>query len=113
MSDLYWNNISCVQSDKQLPPATIVSASTIVPTTKFSFITGVEIISIITPPVTGYHDLIFSFNGASIRISNGFTSGNIWQIGGEGNSIITPTPNGRIIYFYYNPSDRNYYTTNF
>lgn len=64
MSDLLFQNLSTVQSDKNASPATIASAATIAPLTKFTRITGTTPITTITPPVTGYCELTLVFTSA-------------------------------------------------
>lgn len=63
--DLNFQNLSTVQSQQQLMPATIASAATIAPTTKLTFLTGTVQVATITPPVTGYCELTLCFTNAS------------------------------------------------
>lgn len=65
MSDLLHQQLSTVQSDKQLPPATIASATTIAPSTFLTFVTGTTDIATITPPVTGSCLLMLQFTDSS------------------------------------------------
>lgn len=75
MSDLLFQNLSTVQSDKQPDPPTIASAATIAPTTKFVFLTGTVQVATITPPTSGYCEITLCFtNGAPGAF---LTSGNI------------------------------------
>lgn len=65
MSDLLFQNLSTVQSNKQDTPKTIASAATIAPTTKLTFLTGTVQVGNITPPVSGYCEITLVFtNGA-------------------------------------------------
>ena len=65
MSDLNFQNFSTVQSDKQPLPVTMASAATVAPSTAFTRFTGATPISVITPPVTGFHMLVFVFTTAT------------------------------------------------
>jgi len=56
-SDLLFQNISTVQSDKQPLPVTVTAAATIAPTTFITKVTGNTAIATITPPVAGQHML--------------------------------------------------------
>jgi len=71
MSDLNFQNLSSVQSDKQASPLTIASASVIAPTTFLTIITGTTQLVTITPPVSGVHMLAFHFTGAMGAFSTG------------------------------------------
>lgn len=75
MSDLLHQNFATVQSDKQPKPATIESAATIAPSTKFSFVTGTVTIATITPPTSGYCEITLCFITASPGVF--LTTGNI------------------------------------
>lgn len=61
MPDLTHQNFATVQSNKQPLPATIASAATITPTTKFTFVTGTTQVANITPPTTGYCEITLCF----------------------------------------------------
>ncbi len=79
MSDLNHQDLTTPQSGVQPKPVTIASADTIAPTTMLSFITGTTTVNTITPPVTGYHFLIFRAGAANVygtgdNIVNGFTA---------------------------------------
>lgn len=65
MSDLLFQQLSTVQSDKQPLPVTMASAATVAPTTAFTRFTGATPISTITPPVSGFHMLVFVFTTAT------------------------------------------------
>ena len=56
-SDLLFQNISTVQSNKQPLPVTVTAAATIAPTTFITKVTGNTAIATITPPVAGTHML--------------------------------------------------------
>lgn len=75
MSDLLFQNLSTVQSNKQLTPPTIASAATIAPIHKFTFITGTVQVANITPPVTGYCELTLCFTNAAPGLF--LTTGNL------------------------------------
>lgn len=72
MSDLLFQQLSTVQSDKQIQPNTLASAATIAPTTKLTRLTGTTPVTNITPPVSGYCELTFVWTTGT---ANGFTSG--------------------------------------
>jgi hypothetical protein len=99
MSDLNFQDFSTVQSDKQPKPVTIASAATISPTTRFSRISGSTPITTITPPVTGYHELVFIFDNATVNALN--TGGNI-------QAAYTAVVN-RPVTVYYDPRTALYY----
>lgn len=75
MSDLEFQNFSTVQNNLQPKPATIASAATITPTTKFTFVTGTVTIATITPPTSGYAEITLCFITTSPGVF--LTSGNI------------------------------------
>jgi len=65
MSDLLFQNLSTVQSDKQPDPPTIASAATVAPLTKFLFLTGQVALITLTPPVSGYCELTLCYTHAA------------------------------------------------
>ena len=67
MSDLLFQQLSTVQSNKQPGPKTIASATSIgtAVETFISIITGTTAIATITPPVTGQHMLVLIFTNAN------------------------------------------------
>lgn len=71
MADLNFQDFSTVQNQMQPKPATFVTAATITPTTALTFITGTAAtVATITPPVTGFHMLVFVFSvGAIMNIT--------------------------------------------
>lgn len=94
MSDLMHQDLQTPQSNMQQSPATLVSAATITPITKLSFVTGTVQVANITPPVSGYCELAFCFtNGAPGAF---VTTGNI-------HTAYTPITN-QIFVLYYDPS---------
>jgi len=99
MPDLAFQQLSTVQSDKLPYPPTIPSAATIAPTTRFTFVTGTVTIATITPPVSGYHELVLCFITASPGVF--LTSGNL-QIAYQ------PIIN-RPITLYYDPQTGKYW----
>lgn len=74
MSDLLFQNMSTVQSDKQPTPKTIVTAATIAPDTFLTILSGSTTIQTITAPVTGTHVLAI-IAGATESVYT--TTGNI------------------------------------
>lgn len=99
MSDLNHQDFNVVQSNLQPLPVLITAAATIAPTTRFSTITGATPITTITPPVTGYHELVLMFDAATVNGLN--TGGNI-------NAAYTPVI-GRPVVLYYDPRTALYY----
>lgn len=93
MSDLLFQNLSTVQSNQQLQPATVASAATIAPTTFLTFLTGTVQVATITPPVTGSHMLALCFTNAAPGAL--LTTGNI-------KSAYTPIQN-RPFFAVYDP----------
>ena len=65
MSDLLFQQLSTVQSDKEPTPPTIASAATISPQTLMTFLTGTVQLATINPPVSGAHMLVLIFTNAS------------------------------------------------
>lgn len=65
MSDLLFQQLSTVQSNKQPTPPTAAAAATISPTTKMSFYSGTTQVATITPPTTGYCELTLVFTDAN------------------------------------------------
>ena len=100
MSDLNHQDFACVQSDKQPKPKTLASAATIAPTTRLTFVTGTVQVATITPPVTGYHELVLIFTDANPGAL--LTTGNI-------KTAYTPLQN-KSFSLHYNPLDGKYWT---
>lgn len=98
-SDLLWQNLLPVQSNQQPDPPTIASATTVAPTTRFTFLTGTAQLTTITPPVSGYHELVLCFTNASPGAF--LTTGNI-------KTAYTPIQN-RPITLYYDPATAKYW----
>jgi hypothetical protein len=65
MSDLAHANLGVAQSDKQPLPPTIAAAATIAPATRFMFLTGTTSVANITPPTSGYCEVILCFTDNS------------------------------------------------
>lgn len=96
MSDLQFQDLSTVQSDKQQKPVTLTAAATIAPTTFLTVLSGNTAVSTITPPVTGTHMLCIVPG-----TTTGFTTGgNV--VGG------TTTTASRAVLLVYNPLTGNY-----
>jgi hypothetical protein len=70
MSDLLAQQLSTVQTDKQPLPATIASAATIAPQTKFTRVTGTTEITNITPFTSGYQEITLVFSSAYANALN-------------------------------------------
>lgn len=100
MSDLNHQDFGCVQSDLQPKPVTLASAATIAPTTRLTFVTGTVQVATITPPVTGYHELVLIFTDGSPGAL--LTSGNI-------KTAYSPIQN-KSFSLHYNPIDGKYWT---
>lgn len=98
MPDLNHQNLNCVQSDKNLAPNTIASAATIAPIHRFTHVTGTVAIVNITPPVTGYHELILNF----------ITGGVATSVAGNIKTAVTPVAD-RPMLFCYDPVAKKYY----
>jgi len=75
MSDLLSQDLGVAQSDKQPLPPTIASAATIAPTTRLTFVTGTVTIATITPPTSGYCEVLLCFTNGAPGVF--LTSGNI------------------------------------
>lgn len=75
MSDLLVANLGVAQSDKQPLPTTIASAATIAPVNRFTFLTGTVQVQTITPPTSGYCEVILCFTNAAPGLF--LTTGNI------------------------------------
>lgn len=86
MPDLTFQDLSSVQSDKQLGVRTIASATTIAPTTFLTIVTGTTQLVNITPPVSGAHMLVFVFPDAMGAMGTG---GNILVGADPGVNIAT------------------------
>ncbi len=102
MSDLNFQDLSTVNSDKQPKPPTIASAATVAPTTFLSFISGTVAIATVTPPATGAHMLCFVFTTTTPVAFT--TSGNIKRVS-------TPVQNVPVI-LIWNPIEAKYYPAN-
>ncbi len=102
MSDLMFRDIETVQSDKNQPPVTIASTTTIAPSTFLSVISGTTAVAAITPPVTGSHMLCFVHTTTTPTAYT--TSGNIAN-------VATPTTNVPI-FAVYNPLTAKYHLGN-
>jgi hypothetical protein len=98
--DLNFEQLSTVQSNKQLPPRTITAAATIAPTTFLTILSGTTAVATITPPVTGAH--MIAIMAASTN-SVFTTSGNI--VG-----LTTGSPTQPSL-FIYNPLTARYTRT--
>lgn len=97
MADSLFQNFSTVQSNLQPTPATFATAATITPTTALTLITGTAAtVANITPPVTGFHMLVFIFSvGAVMNIT-----GNIANAA----TAVSNVP----VLLFYNPNTGKY-----
>lgn len=99
MSDLLVQNLSTAQSDKQQFPKTIASAATVAPTERFTHVSGTVALATITPPTSGYCEVVFNFTNAAPGAF--VTTGNI-------KTAYTPIQN-RPITLCYDPSESKWY----
>lgn len=99
MSDLLVQNLAPNQTNKQPLPVTIASAATIAPVNRLTFVTGTVQVATITPPTTGYCEVVLCFTdnapGALL------TSGNI-------KTAYTPITN-RPFSLMYDPSSAKWW----
>jgi hypothetical protein len=101
MSDVSFQDISTVGSDKSTAPKTLASAATVAPTTFLTFFTGTVQLATITPPVSGHHMLVFVFTNASPGAF--VTTGNI-------KNAVTPIQNVPV-FLVYDPQSAKYYAS--
>ncbi len=101
MSDLLFQQLSTVQNDQQLGPATKAAATTVAPSTFITYVTGTTNIATVTPPVSGSCMLVFVFTDASP--GDFVTTGNV-PLG-----LTTITQNAPILLFY-NPLEETGFT---
>lgn len=99
MSDLNFQDISTVASDKNPAPLTIASAATVAPVTFLTFITGTVAIATVTPPVSGAHMLCFIYTTTTPVATT--TTGNI-------TNAVTPKTNSPV-FLVYNPVTGKYW----
>jgi hypothetical protein len=102
MSDLLAQNFHTVQTDKQPDPPTIASAATIVPTTRFSFISGTVQLATITPPTSGYSEIVLCFTNAAPGLF--LTTGNI-------KTAYQPVQNRPVTLYYIKAENKWYVDT--
>lgn len=65
MSDLNFQNLDVAQSDKQPDIPRIVAAATIAPTTRCTLVSGQTQVETITPPTSGYCEVVLIFSDAA------------------------------------------------
>lgn len=99
MSDLLYQNLGVAQSNKQPLPPTIASAATIAPTTRLTFVTGTVQIGNITPPTTGYCEIVLIFTNAAPGLF--LTTGNI-------KTAYQPIQN-RAVTLYFDPASNKWW----
>lgn len=102
MSDLAHQNLRSDQSDKQPEVPTIASAATIAPQTRFSLVTGTVAVGTITPPTSGYCEVVLCFTDAAPALL--LTTGNIL-------TAYQPIQNRPITFHYYRPTNKWYVAT--
>lgn len=95
MSDLLFQNLDVAQSNKQPTSPTIASAATIAPTTRMTFVTGTVQLQNITPPTTGYCEIVLVFTNGAPGLF--LTTGNI-------KTALTPIQNRPVVLYYDPPS---------
>lgn len=98
MSDLLFQQLSTVQNNQQLPPATITAAAQIAPSTFLTVLSGTTAVATITPPVTGTHMIAIIAGTTTAAFT---TAGNIV---GSTLAVNTTQPN----LFIYNPLSGQY-----
>lgn len=106
MSDLNHQNLSTPQSELQPKPTTMASAANISPTTKMTILTGVTVVTTITKPVSGYHELTFLPRTGQ---AGHFATGGTPTATRGGIAVAYTTVTDRPVTFYYNPLDNLYY----
>lgn len=97
--DLLEGQFAVNQSKVQPYPNTIASAATVAPVHRLTFLTGTVQVATITPPLSGYHDLLLCFTDANPGAL--LTSGNI-------KTAYTPIQN-RPFRLSYDPSSAKYW----
>lgn len=101
-ADLSFQNISTVQSNQQPYPATIASTGGVIaPTTRLSFVSGTANVVTITPPFTGYGEIVLVFTAA--------TPGQFTTAGNIKAALTTITQNAPLLMFYV-PQEAKWYT---
>src|SRR5262245_1099464 len=96
MSDLLFQNLSTVQSDKQPNPVTVASAGTLAPQSFITNVSGTAAVANITPPVTGQHMLAFVPSGA-------FTTTTAGNIAKASTAVV-----GQVLLLFYDPNTGKY-----
>lgn len=99
MAELDRYNIGQPQSNLNRYPNTIASAATITPIHAMTFVTGTVQVATITPPVDGYHQLVFVFTNAAPGAM--LTTGNIKR-------AVAPAQNVPVI-LHYDPNTKLYW----
>ena len=101
MSDLLFQQLSTVQSNAQLPPATLASALTVAPSTFITYVSGTVDVKTVTPPVTGSHMLVLVFT--DVAPPDILTTGNVTA------GLTTIAQNAPVLLFW-NPLSEIYIT---
>ena len=100
LENLNADNLGVAQSGIQPQPPTIASTTAaIAPKTRFTFISGTEVLTTITPPMDGYHELVLCFTTTTPATTT--TTGNL-------KTVYTPVQN-RPITLCYIPQEAKYY----
>jgi hypothetical protein len=92
-------NIAEPQNEQNTLPNTVASAGTVAPVHKLTFLTGQVQLATITPPMSGYHQLVLCFTHAAPGAF--LTSGNI-------KTAYQPIQD-RPITLHYDPSTAKYW----
>ena len=99
MSDLLSQNLGVAQSIQQPNPDTIASADTIAPVNRFSFVSAQVQVETITPPTSGYCEVVLCFTHAAPGAF--VTTGNI-------KTAYQPIQNRPVVLCYVKPENKWY-----
>jgi len=99
MSDLLSQNLVTAQTNQQPLPPTVASATLLAPTTRLTFVTGTVQLANLTPPTTGYCEVLLCFTDANPGAFA--TTGNL-------KTAYTPIQN-RPILMCYDPSSNKWW----
>ncbi len=97
--DLVQGNFGVNQGGNNPPPPTIAAAATVAPTTALTFLTGTTQLATVTPPLSGYHQVVLCFTDANPGAF--LTTGNI-------KTAYTPIQN-RPITLHFDPQTAKYW----
>jgi hypothetical protein len=100
-ADLNAQQLSTYQSIQQQLPVTIASTGGVIaPTTRLSFVSGTANVVTITPPTTGYSEIVLIFTAS--------TPGQFTTAGNIKATLTTITQNAPVLLFY-NPAEAKWY----